>query len=278
MVFLATVMFRFRAIIKYLCSQGQVGSSSAADYTTYSMKEYNLEFVGKTHLTSDIWRFEFKKPADLSFTAGQFMQYSLPHAQVDDRGAKRWFTISAAPTEPVITITTRIFEKMSSFKHALNSLPAGSSIYATGPDGDFVLPTDKKQPVVMIAGGIGVTPFHSQIKELVDKAESRPITLIYGAKTPADFVYNDVFAQAAKQSPSFHLVRVVGTPDAAWQEQTGQITDDMIRVAAPDIATTAIYVSGPEPMVDSFKPRLLKLGFSEISIHGDWFPGYTDHF
>jgi len=253
-------------------------------YTYDSMADFNLQFVSKTHLTSDIWRFDFAKAAELKFTAGQYLEYSLPHPDMDDRGTKRYFTISAAPTDQVISITTRIFERMSSFKHALNSLEAGASIYATGPDGDFTLPADKTRAVVLIAGGIGVTPYHSQIQELLDTAEDdtdgqkQPITLIYGAKTTADFVYSDVFERAAGQLPHFQLIRVLGESDPSWHETTGQITDQLIQQATPDVATTDIYVSGPEAMVEAFKPRLLKLGFSNVHIHQDWFPGYIEHF
>lgn len=238
---------------------------------------YQLPFAGKEHLTSDIWRFSFGKPEGFTFTAGQYMQYHLPHPHADDRGEKRWFTISAAPTEPNITITTRIFERMSSFKHALNLLTPGQSIAASGPEGDFTLPADNS-PAILIAGGIGVTPYHSMVQQLLDSQQSHRLTLIYGAKQPADLVYRDVFVRAEQTLSDFHLIEIVDSPDAGWRGETGQITDELIRQAATRYQAPIAYVSGPEPMVDAFEPRLGKLGFDKAHIKQDWFPNYVDSF
>lgn len=239
---------------------------------------YELQFDHKQHLTSDIWEFHFIKPEGFNHQAGQFNYYTLPHANPDDRGIKRWFTISSPPTDPHLTITTRIFERMSSFKHALNNLEPGQTMHAEGPDGDFVLPDDASTALVLIGGGIGVTPYHSQVKELLARGQSRPITLLYGAKQSADFVYADLFHQAESTMPAFKLVQVVDQAPADWAGETGQITDELIKKYVPDLAAPIFYVSGPEPMVDAFEPRLQKLGITKTHLRQDWFPGYVDRF
>lgn len=236
-----------------------------------------LKFRGKKHLASDIWQFEFDKPTDFEFKAGQFNQYTIKQPHPDGRGVRRWFTISASPTEDYLSITTRIFDEHSTFKEALNNLRPGETIKAEGPDGDFLLPDDTT-PVVWIAGGIGVTPFRSQLKWLIDTEKDHDITLLYGNRTPDDICFSDLFDRAKTKVPSFKLANIVQETASDWQGKRGLIDETAIRESVGDLGGKLFYVSGPEPMVEAFKPKLIAMGIAENSIKQDWFPGYTDEF
>lgn len=238
---------------------------------------YQLEFIKKVHLSADIWQFQFGKPNGFEFTAGQFMEYHLPQTKADDRGEQRWFTISAAPSENYLSITTRIFERRSSFKSTLNELEPGKTVEAKGPMGKFVLPSDDHASI-LIAGGIGATPFRSQIKELLDSSSSKPLTLIYAAKAAEELVFDDIFTQAATHLEQFQYIKIVESAPANWDGRIGKITDELVAEAAGVLRDQLVYVSGPEPMVEAFGPRLEKLGFSAANIKQDWFPNYTDEF
>jgi ferredoxin-NADP reductase len=90
-----------------------------------------LKFVKKEHEIENVQSFYFEPPAGTSWIAGQFLEYTLPHPNEDDRGVKRWFTISTAPYEKLVRITTRInSEKSSSFKTALQQLSEGDEVEA----------------------------------------------------------------------------------------------------------------------------------------------------
>lgn len=231
----------------------------------------------KNHLQSDIWQFVFEKPTNFSYQAGQYMQFSLPDEQADERGTKRWFTLSSSPSESDLCITTRIVEKHSSFKNDLNKMAVGDSIGVNGPEGDFTLPPTGK--LLWIAGGIGVTPFRSQTKYLVDKAENRDIVLLHGNNSPADIAYRELFELANSKITSFCYVPVVQNfSSTVWTGRIGRIDSALVEQVAPDLSEREIYVSGPEPMVDAIKSQLITIGVEEIKIHQDWFPGYVDEF
>lgn len=236
-----------------------------------------LHFVNKAHLNSDIWRFDFEKPSGYSYIAGQFIELTISDEHPDDRGTKRWFTLSSSPTEDMISITTRLVEKHSTFKGDLSALKAGDVVETGAPEGTFTLPDVGK--IAWIAGGIGVTPFRSQIKYLLDTKHERDIVLIHGNRTPDDIAYCELFKQAENELSSFRYVPVVGdTGGVEWNGKVGTLDDALLLDVLEDLRDRAVFVSGPEPMVEAFKPRLMKLGVEEDSIHQDWFPGYIDEF
>ena len=239
----------------------------------------NLKLIHKVKISADSWELMFQKPDDFEFKAGQFLEIYLEHPNQDDRGIKRWFTISSSPTEGDLMVTTRLVEKHSSFKDALFKLQPGDSIEAKGPMGSFMMPADNSKPLVWIAGGIGITPFRSQMKYLLDKAEQRDITLIYSNRTINDVCFEDLWEEANKKIKTFKYVQTLvdEVPDN-WSGETGVVDKEMIKKAVDDITSCEFYVSGPEPMVEAFKPMLQEMGVKEEDIHQDWFPNYTEKF
>ena len=117
----------------------------------------------KEHLVADVWAFRFKPSEPLSWTAGQYLSVELPHDNPDGKGTKRWFTISSAPYEQIVQITTRLTG--STFKDALMALPIGGQLLLLDqPHGEFVW-QDSDSPLVFVAGGIGITSFRSILRE-----------------------------------------------------------------------------------------------------------------
>ena len=239
-----------------------------------------LIFTHREMIAKDSWANHFEKPKDFTYQPGQFVEVVLQHAHPDDRGEKRWFTLSSSPTEPDLVIRTRfVDDKRSSFKNALAHLEPGDSLEAKGPDGDFVLPGRDKR-LVWVAGGIGITPFRSQLKYLLDTDDlDREIILFYGNRSVEDNICADLLSEAAQKMPKFKLVEVLSeTPSPKWQGETGYIDTEKIKKYVTDIKTYEYYVSGPEPMVDALSDKLEGINISKNQIHGDWFPGYTDKF
>lgn len=114
----------------------------------------------------DVKSFIFKPSKPLIWKAGQYLHYMLHHEPTDDRGSDRWFTIASAPFEHHVMITTRLAKtKGSTFKKNLKDLKVGEAIEVSDVDGDFIV-TKKNKDYVFIAGGIGITPFRSILKEM----------------------------------------------------------------------------------------------------------------
>ena len=240
---------------------------------------YKIKFIKKTQVSIDAWDLHFEKPEGFKYKSGQFIQVNIPQQHPDDRGQKRWFTLSSSPTEDSIDITTRKLPKHSSFKDYLFKLRKGDDININGPDGSFVLPNNKKN-LVWVAGGIGITPFRSQIKFLTDsKIYNYNITVFHGNRTLKDNICRELMTSYEGKNTNFKYIEVLseGVPNN-WGGESGYIDEDLIKKYVNDLKSKHYYISGPEPMVDSMKDKLSSIGIGKNNINQDWFPGYTDMF
>ncbi len=234
-----------------------------------------LRIKERTRIARDTYEFVFQAPAKFQFKPGQYMEWTMAHPHTDARGNRRYFTLASSPTEHNIRLAVKFYPSPSSFKKAMLAASRDTVMVASQVAGDFVLPADPRQPVVLIAGGIGVTPFRSMIKYLLDKGQKRPITLFYASKTVDDFVYRDVFDRAQRELGIRTVYSVTDNADlpANWTGKVGRITPDLIRTTVPDFRNSIFYVSGPRGMVDSFKRVIRDLGVPGLDVRTDYFAG-----
>jgi len=218
---------------------------------------------------NNIKTFFFRPETKLEYTAGQFIELRINHKNPDKRGINRWFTLSSSPTDELISITTKISEPGSSFKKALQSLKSGAQVECSEAMGDFVLPKLIQTPLVFVAGGIGITPFHSILSWLAEAREIRPIELIYSVKTEDEIIFLETFKKASQ-----HVSLVVEEPTDTWGGERGKLSAELILgLSSPD-KDSLIYVSGPEPMVEHIEKDLLKSGVNINQLVLDFFPNY----
>lgn len=219
------------------------------------LKERRLE-------TDGVETFAFGAETPITWLAGQFLHYVLPHNNADDRGIERWFTISSPPFAKWPAITTKYFgAQSSSFKQALFRLKIGDAIEADGPEGHFVLDPQAKQHV-FIAGGIGITPYYSMLAQLDHDQNMPNITLLY-ANSDQNIVFKNQLDQIAAQNPNLQINYFVGK----------HIADDDLKVLIGQ-AQTAFYLSGPRAMVAAYQNVLTGFNVPKESIRTDYFPGY----
>ncbi|HUX21389.1 MAG TPA: oxidoreductase, partial [Spirochaetia bacterium] len=158
-----------------------------------------LELKERREIGPNIMSFTFDYPKNFKHRLGQYMEWTLPLKKSDSRGNRRYFSIASSPTEEKLMIAARFYEGSSAYKRELSKLEPGKRVVAAELSGDFVLPQDPAIPLVFIAGGIGITPFRSMIKYLVDKGEERKITLVYSNYTADEIVFKDVIEEAQKK-------------------------------------------------------------------------------
>ena len=215
--------------------------------------------------------FIFRPDRPFAFQAGQYLEWTLPHAKPDGRGTRRFFTIASSPTEADIRLGVKFYPKPSSFKQALSALHEGSRLFATQLGGEFILPKDPRKKLVFIAGGIGITPFRSHLQYVLDRNEVRDIVLVYGNRTPSDIAYASVLSEAEKRLHT-KVVHVV-SDGAEPGMHSGVIDAPLIKTEIPDYQERVFYISGPQAMVTGIKSMLLTLGVSRSAIHTDYFVG-----
>lgn len=217
-----------------------------------------LTLVKKETIAPNIVSFYFQPETPIRYIAGQYIELHLPHDNPDDRRANRWFTLSSSPTEELLAITTRLHQRNSSFKNSLNNLQIGSVIrQAQLPMGDFVLPKDSKLPLIFIAGGIGITPYRSMCKYLLDTRQKRDITLIYAAK-PDELVFSE-------------LIKNAGTKLIVPKSR---LNSDLVLDYIGPISNQQIYISGPEKMVENLQHQLLRQNVRSSQLRTDFFHNY----
>jgi ferredoxin-NADP reductase len=235
-------------------------------------QKLQLTFKRVAQLTPTISEYSFSSDTQIHFTAGQYMEITVPHPHKDGRGIRRVFSIVSAPGDSVIRFGIKMYERPSSFKRTLTALQDGDIIDATSVAGDFVLPKDAGIPLLFIAGGIGITPFISHLLALEQQKQHRDITLIYMVSDIDDMAYVSIIKGAG--------VRVIivtktnkAMPVASWIHHNGQrlTNDDVIRYI-PDAPNRHAYISGPPAMVDSMKHAVRQTGVKHVK--SDYFTGY----
>lgn len=229
----------------------------------------------RNQLAPTIFEFVFSHPNKFPFTPGQYLEWTLPHKNSDSRGVRRYFTIASSPNEPEIKLGVKIIpDKSSSFKKALLNLKTGDRMTADQLTGDFSLNPNSNNKLIFVAGGIGITPFRSIIKNIVEMGIKKDVVLFYSAADPKEFVYKDIFKQAENFGVKTVFVLGVKEPVKSWTGETGFITESMIKKYVPDFINRKIYLSGPVAMVNNYRNLFTSLGVKNSSIVTDYFPGF----
>jgi len=231
----------------------------------------------KLEIAANTLDFIFTPGQKFAYQPGQYMEFTLQHQGTDARGSRRYFTLASSPTEPDLRIGVKFYDKGSSFKRALLGMDSDTLIAASQIAGDFVLPKDPKQKLVFIAGGIGITPFRSMVKYLLDTNDSRAVTLLYSARTESDIAYKEVFEEARQAigTRTFYGITDKGAIVSDTHTFAGFVTADIITRTVPDYQERIFYISGTHQMVNAMQDILSSLGIQRSQIKIDFFPGYA---
>lgn len=237
------------------------------------IKRINLELKKKILITTDTYDFLFTPDQELKFKSGQYLELTLGHDDQNSKGARRYFSIASSPTEAEVRVGVKFHSNASSLTQSMLSFKPGDKVVVSQLAGDFVLPKNKDKKLVFIAGGIGITPFRSIIKYLLDVREKRDIILLYSNYTPADIVYKDIFDQGGRQLGIKTIYNITNTPyPNDWRGERGFIDEQMIKRIVPDYKERIFYLSGSHSMVVVFEQTLQKMGVKKWQIKKDFFP------
>jgi ferredoxin-NADP reductase/Na+-translocating ferredoxin:NAD+ oxidoreductase RnfD subunit len=224
-------------------------------------RRYDLKFIRRVKEAEDIYSYVFTMPQGLNFAPGQYMEWTIAQNKSDLRGNRRYFTMSSSPTEPTMMFTIKEPKNASSYKQELAQFSPGKTMLASHVAGSFTLPKDQTKKLAFLAGGVGITPFRSMIKYLIDQGQKRDIALLYLVTDPAELSFKDLFKQAVQ----FGLKTIYAT---------GKMGAQKIQSLLPDYKQRTFYISGPYGFVQGLHVALLKLEVPSSQIITDYFPGY----
>jgi ferredoxin-NADP reductase len=233
-----------------------------------------MRFLGSRDLTPTSAAFDFEPLKPVRFRPGQYLELTLPHRGVDSRGSRRMFSItSAADDGSRLSVGVKLAQPSSSFKRTLATLEPGTTVRSTWVGGDFLLPADPGIPLVFAAGGIGITPFVSQLAER-SRGLGRPVdvVLVYSVTSEEELAYADELVAAGIRV----LVSAPSAPDdlpPGWEYLgAGRVSAEVLDAAIPDLHGRRAYVSGPPGFVDHVAHEFRRAGVR--ALHRDAFAGY----
>ena len=240
-----------------------------------SPREYRLPLMGRRRETPSVLTFQFGiEGTGFRYLPNQFVFLELPGVQ-DPRGPRRPFSLSSSPTETEsISITSKMTG--SPFKEQLASLEVGDVGIVRGPLGDFLL--DPTRPALMIAGGVGITPFRGMIRYAADSDLPNPIVLLYSNKVPEEIAFRRELQDIEERWGGLKVVHTLTRPQestSAWTGRTGRIDAQLIHEELDGLGNPNVYVCGTPGFVEGMVRVLRReTGFPEESIRIERFRGY----
>lgn len=231
-----------------------------------------LRVTRRRQITPTATELTFEAPPGLSFEPGQYLELSVPHRRPDARGTRREFSIVSAPSElPELRIAYRGGPAArSTFKRRLGHAEPGETLTATGVWGDFVLPSDPAAPVLMVAAGIGVTPFISQLRHLGTVGGRRDVVLVYLVRDVADLPFMNEISASGVPVVLAAPTRPDTLPDGwTWVGDRPLDEAGLTRVV-PDLPNRRAFVSGSPAAIAQLTPALS----AARSVTTDAFSGY----
>ncbi|MHB1261462.1 MAG: ferredoxin--NADP reductase [Thermoplasmatota archaeon] len=240
--------------------------------TTLTTLVLEAPLVDRREVAEDTMAFRFHVNGHAPpFLPGQACDVTLPDGQTHS------FAIASSPTNGrTLMFAARMRD--TPFRETLRGLPFGAAVRIGPAAGDFVLPRDPGVPVVLLAGGIGITPFRSMLKWMADTGDRRPVTLLYSGPSPDAMPFLDEL-EAWKSTLDLNLVLAFTKQEARGgngAHEQGRIDAAMIqRHVPPDVLARAmVYVSGPPAMAQGLASSLRALGVGDARLKLDGFRGY----
>ena len=169
------------------------------------MALFDSELTGREEVAEGTMAFRFVKPPGFDFKAGQSVNVSLiDPPETDGKGNRRSFSIVSAPFEGELAIATRMRD--TAFKRVLKAVPMRTKVHLRGPGGKLVLDGNDSRPAVLLAGGIGITPFVSMLRQAAHERLPHKLFLFYSNRRPEDAAFLDELIELQRRNPNYRFV------------------------------------------------------------------------
>ncbi len=212
------------------------------------MAAFESQLTGREEVAEGTMAFHFSKPAGFDFKAGQSMTVALVDPpETDAKGNRRNFSIVSAPFEQELAIATRMRD--TAFKRVLKTV---------------------SRPAVLLAGGIGITPFVSMLRQAARDRLPHKLFLFYSNRRPEDAAFLDELIELQRRNPNYRFVGTMTEMEKSrrpWQGETEFIGKGMLARYIDDIPAAVHYMAGPPAMIEAMQKMLVEAGVGSENIH-----------
>jgi ferredoxin-NADP reductase len=236
------------------------------------MSTYETTLTAREAVAEGTMAFHFAKPAGFVFKPAQAIELIL------NGGGERMahaFSLVCAPFERDLVVTTRMRD--SAYKRTLKALPIGAAVHIDGPFGALTLHQDRARPAVFVAGGIGITPFVSMLRQATRDRLAQRLVLVYSNRRPEDSAFLAELQRLERENDHFRLVATMTEMAASkhqWHGETGFVDDSLLKRITGSLAAPIFYLVGPPAMVEAMRETLEGLGVVDTDIRSEAFYGY----
>jgi ferredoxin-NADP reductase len=240
------------------------------------MSSFEISLRGHEIVAERTMSFYFDKPDGFSYKAGQSVDLTLLNPKESDAaGNTRALSLVSAPFEDHLQVATRLRD--SAFKHQLQALPIRTKVKIDGPFGSMTLHNKVDRPAVFLAGGVGVTPFLSMLRQAAKDQTAQQLYFFYSNRRPEDALFLAELRRLEQINSHFSLIPTMTAMTKSqqpWAGATGLINQAMLTANIPDLTSPIYYLAGPPVMVAAMRELLNGSGIDDDDIRSEEFAGY----
>jgi ferredoxin-NADP reductase/DMSO/TMAO reductase YedYZ heme-binding membrane subunit len=219
--------------------------------------------------THDVKTFRLASPdggtVPFDHVAGQYLNLVL---SIAGKRVNRSYTIASSPTRNAYCeISVKRAADGYGSRHLHETWREGQRVKVSAPAGKFVFTGTEAERVVLIAGGIGITPMMSVVRSLTDRGWRGDIFLLFSVKAVRDVIFREELAYLQNRFPNLRVRVVVSRdPETAWDGPRGQVTRDVIAGFIPNLTRGPILLCGPAPMMTAVRDILIGMGVPDSEV------------
>jgi ferredoxin-NADP reductase len=240
------------------------------------MADQKSKLIRREEVAEGTIAFHFEKPSGFAFKAGQSADVTLiDPPDTDAEGNTRTFSIASPPFENELVFTTRMRD--TAFKRSLKNGPLATEVKIGSAAGSFTLHKNPAKPAVFLAGGIGITPFLSMVRQADHDHLPHKLYLFYSNRRPEDAAFLNTLQTLEKTNPNFRLICTMtelSKSKKEWKGETVLIDKEMLSRHLAVLQGPIYYIAGPPTMVAAMRQTLVSAGIDEDDIRAEEFAGY----